>query len=439
MHFGASLDSIFGYLKAENTHMDQADAWSILIQCLVFISEFRKFGIVNGRIHPSNIVWQEEHRVVYLPRSFLMLNSSGLVLSEEDFVWYASLTRPETVRDGGSPVDKADVFALGLVFHALIKGDSKFYDVDNRRFRRDALLRAFESGEDILGRNDNPDYSEEFNDLVRRMLALDPAKRPDPGTLDSPVDLLDELSSKPEFAKLRDSHPKTLKKIHSKKMFEVNEDVDFEFCGVDKANQILFEKYGGIRKGPPDTPNAPVAQLSPPEPNPKPSNPKPKKKKPLKKPQAGNEGGDAAERDQVAPATSYPMQPEETAPKPRPVQPQKPVSPELLYPGKKFSKASPPLPKPAPGFRYLKWLGTDTEDDRLQVSEESSDGLDNLEAEAELLMDFAHHGYTLEDIYDRNDLRPFYQHLYDLLTQPAPRQRRLLRNRLRLQSLRRRN
>ena len=88
MHLGASLDNIIKYLKDQRTHMDQADAWSILIQCLVFLNEFRKFGIINGRIHASNIVWEQEHRVVYYPRSFIMLYSSNVELSDEqDFVW----------------------------------------------------------------------------------------------------------------------------------------------------------------------------------------------------------------------------------------------------------------------------------------------------------------------------------------------------------------
>lgn len=181
MHYGASLDNILLYLKAEHTHMDQSDAWSILIQCLVFLNEFRKFGIINGRIHPSNIIWEEEHRVVYYPRSFVSLYSSPLQLVEEDFVWYAPLTRPETVRDPAADLGKTDIFALGLVFLALLKGDSRFYDVDQRLFRRDQLEQAFSKGEELFGKNDNPDYSEEFNDFVRRMVALDPARRPDPG------------------------------------------------------------------------------------------------------------------------------------------------------------------------------------------------------------------------------------------------------------------
>ena len=95
------------------------------------------------------------------------------------------------------------------------------------------------------------------------------------------MDLLDELSSRPEFLKLQESHPKTFKKIHSKKLFQVNDDVDFEFCGATKANQILFEKYGGMRKTESHNPEeSPVPAPAPqPDAQPVPKKPKPAKKK----------------------------------------------------------------------------------------------------------------------------------------------------------------
>lgn len=81
------LESIIKYAHEVDRSVEESEAWSMLIQTLVILQEFRKFGVMTGKLHPTNIFWVAESKVVYYPKSFFMLSSSSFEIIEDALEW----------------------------------------------------------------------------------------------------------------------------------------------------------------------------------------------------------------------------------------------------------------------------------------------------------------------------------------------------------------
>lgn len=209
---------------------------------------------------------------------------------------------------------------------------------------------------------------------------------------------MDQLSEKEEFKKLTKLYPKTFKRLFSKKHFELNEEIDFEFHGVQKANEMLFEKYGGLRKY-----------------NFQEEEKKPKSKG--KEIETGKSEKKPLKKKKKAPSEVLKIEEEKSTRsingllKKDGLVSSNPLPTLMAYVGKKFTKKKGKLPNPTPGFRIVKWLGTDTEEEDMSISEESSDDLENLENEADLVLGFIRQGMEAEDLFEKEEDRPLNTHL----------------------------
>lgn len=151
--------------------MAETDFWTMIIQGLLMLQEFRKFGLINCRMAPWCISWTSHKTILYYPRSFVGLHKQDAVDVK------GTLYTPEEDIDK-NVIQTGDVFNLALILHLLIKPDFEFYDPKTQDFDMDELLAALDDGEVIFMKNNNTSYSKELNDLMTLMLEPSSAKRP---------------------------------------------------------------------------------------------------------------------------------------------------------------------------------------------------------------------------------------------------------------------
>jgi len=141
-------------------------------------------GLVHRDLKPENILFH--HRLI--PASATDASETltlevkladfglGVVLAPGEFaqarIGSLMYEAPEVVC--GSPYDaKADVWSLGIILHALLSGTLPFIDADQQRLARKICAGAYE-----LRFSPWPFISVEAKALIRKLIVVDPRKRP---------------------------------------------------------------------------------------------------------------------------------------------------------------------------------------------------------------------------------------------------------------------
>src|SRR3990167_1269549 len=188
-------------------YMEERDAWLIMIQMLITIPEFRKFQVVLSKLHHCNLVWTDDLKLLYYPKSFVGAFSKELAYYEPQQIapefmeqefdepiepdFTATVTVAEGSQDLGksssskqrstsskkyppSPAeDKSDLFVLGMLFFTFFKREHRLFDYTRFTYDVDSLCSVYETGLSVYGLNDKPIYSPLLNQIVRKMLEIE--------------------------------------------------------------------------------------------------------------------------------------------------------------------------------------------------------------------------------------------------------------------------
>ena len=137
------------------------------------LADSHAVGIVHGGVTPANVLQRAAGQLV--------LSDFGLGLRQRfprDAADDAAYTAPEVLRDS-EPAEAADVYGLGTVLHLALTGRSPFAARPGEA-PGDVVLRVLlEPAPDVSGSDVPPGLT----DLLARMLAKDPAERPEAATV----------------------------------------------------------------------------------------------------------------------------------------------------------------------------------------------------------------------------------------------------------------
>lgn len=180
---------------------------------LITIPEFRKFNVILSKLHHCNLVWTDDLKLLYYPKSFVGAFSRELAQFEpqqiapefmdqeiedpsqtppaskdipegsEDFV-KSSVSKSAVGSDPKSPAqDKSDIFVLGMIFFTFFKRDHRLFDYRTFQYDLNNLCNQYETGISVYGLTDRAIYTPMLNQIIRKMLEIDPKDRIDVGSL----------------------------------------------------------------------------------------------------------------------------------------------------------------------------------------------------------------------------------------------------------------
>lgn len=170
-HDGIRLTALASQILESKKYLKEEELWTMLIQGLLMLMEYRKFGLVNCRMPPWCFYWIDHKTLKFYPRSFIGLAMPSAV--DVEGVMYApneDISNPELVN--------GDIFNLGLIIYILIKPDFEFFDHAVQDFKAAELLNALGKGDTVFFKKSHTSYSKELQDLLKKMLNADQAKRP---------------------------------------------------------------------------------------------------------------------------------------------------------------------------------------------------------------------------------------------------------------------
>lgn len=171
---GSSISEIISFAQETDKAIDEADIWQFIVQAVFMLKEFRRFGAINCKMAAVSLVWGNNKKLTYYPRSF-----SGLFSNQEadlEGIIYA----PEGT-DDQLDQSRSDVYNLGLAVLCIMDPDTEYFDQENKCFNMDAIRTAQDQKLNIFGDNPVNGYSDNLNALVHDMLVINPSDRPDLG------------------------------------------------------------------------------------------------------------------------------------------------------------------------------------------------------------------------------------------------------------------
>ena len=167
---GESLDRVLerrGPLPAD-------EALAIAAQVAKALAHAHAQGMVHRDVKPSNVLITREGNVkvsdLGLARALLgdsSLTQTGGALGTPSYM------APEQARDAGSADARSDIYALGISLYEMLTGERPF-----RGSTPYAVLKEKEAGAFAPASRLRPGLPAAVDDLLARMLALDPARRP---------------------------------------------------------------------------------------------------------------------------------------------------------------------------------------------------------------------------------------------------------------------
>ena len=120
---GGDLETLLG---SENTQFDPGKVAEWLEKLCETLGKIHKLGIVHGDIKPGNLLWSEEHKVLWLiDFGSAMATGAGIQRSLTFTREYAS---PQLLA-GQNPCPADDIYAVGVTLFVLLAG-AKRYPVD---------------------------------------------------------------------------------------------------------------------------------------------------------------------------------------------------------------------------------------------------------------------------------------------------------------------
>lgn len=82
------MSSIVSFAKKGKGRISEEDIWTLLIQSLSLLVEMQRFGVINGTLHPANLIITKrpDMRIMYYPKTFIFYSSNGIITEEVKFV-----------------------------------------------------------------------------------------------------------------------------------------------------------------------------------------------------------------------------------------------------------------------------------------------------------------------------------------------------------------
>lgn len=143
---------------------------------LYSIGKIHEHGIVHSDIKPDNIIVKQTSagfctaKLIDFDASFFYYEAPDEI--EGDQVYFSPEALLHNAEEEAEMSVKMDIFALGLLFHQYWSGDLPVFDRSEYSSASDALLDGAEL-------KLSPVIPADIRGLIRRMLSLDPAERPD--------------------------------------------------------------------------------------------------------------------------------------------------------------------------------------------------------------------------------------------------------------------
>lgn len=165
---------------AERGALPWREAADYLLQAARGLAAAHRLGIIHRDIKPSNLLCDGEGRVkvsdLGVARTVIGSDPSTLDRDSGAVVGSPGYMAPEQTFNPHLVTPAADVYGLGVTFHVLLTATAPFPDRSSGR-RFTSLRRDAAPDPGLLV----PDLPRPLRNLVRRMLATDPAGRPNDG------------------------------------------------------------------------------------------------------------------------------------------------------------------------------------------------------------------------------------------------------------------
>ena len=151
----------------------------LIIKVLLYnVTALHKAGIVHGDLKPTNILFQKTVADVYTSK---LIDFDSSFLEEDppkdeselqgDMVYFAPESFLFVAEEEGTVNCKIDVFALGIIIHQYLTGETPYFDRDKYNYTFEAVLDGAEIGI-------SPLINKNIAGIILRMLDKNPETRP---------------------------------------------------------------------------------------------------------------------------------------------------------------------------------------------------------------------------------------------------------------------
>ncbi|KAL8950329.1 MAG: hypothetical protein Q9222_003634, partial [Ikaeria aurantiellina] len=152
---------------ANNGHLPEEEATRIFRQIIAGLSYCHRFNICHRDLKPENILLDKDRNVKIIDFGMAVLQHDNVpLLTSCGSPHYAS---PEIIRGQQYRGDRADIWSCGVILYAMLAGYLPFDSPGDW----DAVIQAVLSGQYEFPK----EMSEYAQDLIYRMLQMDPRKR----------------------------------------------------------------------------------------------------------------------------------------------------------------------------------------------------------------------------------------------------------------------
>jgi serine/threonine-protein kinase len=178
--YGATLAAVIGRVGA----LAVSQALWLARQVAQALQHLHQQGWVHGDVKPANIVVSRHGHATLIDLAFAMRPDESLYSSARPLAGSLAFVAPELLTSATLTQPASDVYSLGVTMFQLISGQLPFPQTEPARLVEAHLREPAPNLHSPLG-----DLPDAVADLVRRMVAKSPLRRPASGD-----ELIDELT-----------------------------------------------------------------------------------------------------------------------------------------------------------------------------------------------------------------------------------------------------
>ena|GEM_PF-2324881 len=167
-------ESLSARIRRSVPHPDEAIR--LFGQVVKGVAYAHQNGMIHRDLKPSNVLLDQTHdpsiaRVTDfgLVRTLAPVHDAPRLTNVGVAMGTLGYMAPEQLRDAHSADERTDIFALGALLYALLKGQPPFYGDDQLKVMNDTASGTYEPVGDAFGRG--------LRDVIARCLAVDPSER----------------------------------------------------------------------------------------------------------------------------------------------------------------------------------------------------------------------------------------------------------------------